>query len=228
VIWKERNKIVWNEGCFNPTFMATWASNYLESYQKLHPTKIKSKKRAPALWECPPSGRLKMNIDGAYHVGVAKGGMGFVVRDEHGQFVAALARHLPYASSALQVVLEACRTGMLVAIHQGWSKIDIECNYMELVAMMDNPCEDRSYVGCIVEDCKKYRTAFTSCQFGHIYRKANGVALRLAHIANWSTMDEYWLVEAPSIIEDVLYEDFCNRTRGLGTMSPSMYNRIHP
>lgn len=111
--------VVWNEGCFNPTFMATWASNYLESYQKLHPIKIKSKKRTLALWECPPSGRLKMNIVGAYHARVAKGGIDIVVRDEHRQFLAALAWHLPYASSALQVVLEACRTGMLMAIHQG-------------------------------------------------------------------------------------------------------------
>lgn len=79
-----------------------------------------------------------------------------------------------------------------------------------------------------MEDCKEFRTCFTSFQFRHIFREANGVALRLAHFASCSNMDEFWLFEAPSIIEDVLYEDFCNSSRGLDTMSPSMDNRIHP
>ena len=79
-----------------------------------------------------------------------------------------------------------------------------------------------------MEDCKEYRNTFTSIQFSHISCKANGVALRLAHFASFSAMDDLWLVEAPSIIEDVLYEDLCNCSRGPGMTSPSRHNRIHP
>lgn len=117
---------------------------------------------------------------------------------------------------------------MLLAIHQGWPAMEMESNHMQLSAIINNHGKDRSGVSSIVEDCKEYRNAFTSFQFSHIFRKANGVALRLAHFASFSAMDEFWLVEAPSIIEDILYEDFCNCTRGSGFMSPSMYNRIHP
>lgn len=49
----------------------------------------------------------------------------------------------------------------------------------------------------------------------HIYREANGVVHRLAHIASHSSIVKFWLDEMPSIIEDVedvLFEDCCNRT----------------
>ncbi|BFG21684.1 hypothetical protein CerSpe_079580 [Prunus speciosa] len=45
-------------------------------------------------WQPPPSGCVKVNFDGA--VGEA-GGVGMVVRDEKGQFVAAAVVHSPQA-----------------------------------------------------------------------------------------------------------------------------------
>ena len=155
------------------------------------------------------------------------GGIGVVVRDNQGNCVAALARHLPLASSALHVELEACRAGLLFAIQQGWNQIELESDCMQLVTALSNSCEDWSHVGRIVEDCKNYMTAFNNIQAHHIFRETNCAAHRLAHTANFSAMDEFWLEEIPAIIEDVLFEDFCNCTRGLGTMSPSMRNNIH-
>ena len=68
--------------------------------------------------------------------------------------------------------------------------------------------------------------AFTSLSIRHVYREANRVAHRLAHVASFSSVDELWIDDTPSIIEDVIYEDV-SRTRGIGFMSPSMYNVSH-
>lgn len=38
----------------------------------------------------------------------------------------------------------------------------------------------------------------------------------LAHFASHSSFNDLWLDETPSIIENVLYEDYCNCTRSLG------------
>ena len=74
VIWSERNKIVWNEGFFNPLFMASWAPKLLEEYQRFHPPKVKQRQRPLSNWELPPRGRLKMNIDGAFRYDLNLGG----------------------------------------------------------------------------------------------------------------------------------------------------------
>lgn len=45
----------------------------------------------------------------AFNMALGQGGIGVVVRNNAGQCVAALARHFPYASSALHMEAEACR-----------------------------------------------------------------------------------------------------------------------
>ena len=145
-----------------------------------------------------------------------------------GRCLASFARNLPCASSTLHVELEACRAGLLIAINQGWSDIEVESDCMQLVNALQNPCEDWSEVGRIVEDCKSYMEAFNFILVRHIFREANCVAHRLAHTATFSALDEFWLQDTPSIIEDVLFEDFCKCTRGSGSTSPTMYNLIHP
>lgn len=61
--------------------------------------------------------------------------------------------------------------------------------------------------------------SISSISFRRIYREVNDVANHLAHLASRSYIDDLWLGETPSIIDDVLYEDICKCTRGLGTTS---------
>lgn len=61
-------------------------------------------------------------------------------------------------------------------------------------------------------------------QVKHVYREANGVAHRLAQFACFSSLDEFWINETPSIIEDVLYKDLCNCERGQRLSSPSLHS----
>lgn len=112
------------------------------------------------------------------------------VRDEYGRWVAAFTKHVPYATSALHVILEACRSGMVMAVNQGWSDIVLESTCMQLVTAMENACEDWSELGQVVEDCKASLNAFKSIAFRHIFSEVNGVATRLAPLASFSALDE--------------------------------------
>lgn len=78
----------------------------------------------------------------------------------------------------------------------------------------------------MVEDCKEYLASGSSITFRHIYREANSVAHRLAHLVSLSMLDDFWLDETPTIIEDVLFEDLSYCTRGEGLMSPSLSSSI--
>lgn len=221
VVWTERNNVVWKNHIFCPVVMASWAVKLLEEFQKLHPNCSKGKKRTPSRWVCPPRGRLKVNVDGAFNAQLQQGGIGVVVRDGNGICVAAFARFIPHASSALHVEAEALRAGILIAIQEDWMSIELESDCASLISALYSSCIDCSEIGRIVEDCRDYMSSISSANLCHIYREANGVAHRLAHLASVSYVDDLWLNETPSIIEDVLFEDLCKLNRGFGSMSPS-------
>jgi hypothetical protein len=56
--------------------------------------------------------------------------------------------------------------------------------------------------------------ALDSIQAKHVYRKANCVAHRLAHIVSCSNLDDFWIDKTSSIIKYVLYENMCHVARG--------------
>ena len=118
-VWVERNNLVWRGGCFVPQNVAKWICNQIEEYKKLHGRSPKKKIRVPMKWQCPPRGRLKVNIDGSYLAESGSGGVGVVVRDADGGCRAALARPLLSVISALHAEVESLRAGLLVALHQG-------------------------------------------------------------------------------------------------------------
>ncbi|PRQ57425.1 putative ribonuclease H-like domain-containing protein [Rosa chinensis] len=115
------------------------------------------KQRPVAKWHCPPTGRLKINIDGAYNADRRLGGVGVVCRDDHGSCVAVLAKPFQYASSALHMEAEALRAGLLLAIHQGWMDIEMDTDCAILVYALNRELDDDlSDIGRIMEDCKMY------------------------------------------------------------------------
>ncbi|PRQ39258.1 putative ribonuclease H-like domain-containing protein [Rosa chinensis] len=79
--------------------------------------------------------------------------------------------------------LEAMRAGLLLLIHQGMDGVDIETDCAVVVTALKGNMEDLSEVGCIVDDCKDYMSAIPSYNLQSIYREANDVAHRLAHLA---------------------------------------------
>ncbi|XP_062014464.1 uncharacterized protein LOC133730996 [Rosa rugosa] len=163
--------------------------------------KSECKQKRPAMkWRCPPSGRLKIKIDGAFDAVTSNGGIGVVVRNEERLGVAAFARPFVHAHSALNMEVEACRVGLLLGIHQGWSEIEVESDSTLLIAALNREEQDFSEVGRVLEDCKDYMSAFQFIQVRHIYREANGVAHRLAHLARVGRLDDMWLGETPVII----------------------------
>ncbi|XP_062020817.1 uncharacterized protein LOC133737227 [Rosa rugosa] len=126
---------------------------------------------------------------------------------------------IPHLSSALHSEVEACRAGLLLALHQGWKEVEIESDCSILVAAMNSQAEDNSEVSRILDDCRDYMQAFDYIRIRHVYREANSVANRLAHFASLDHVVDLSLVEAPDFLQNVLYEDICNATmhaRGIG------------
>ncbi|KAL6223089.1 hypothetical protein ACLB2K_006479 [Fragaria x ananassa] len=171
-IWSERNKLVWEGGDCNPAHMAVWALQLLEEYQKIHVRQKKRGTRPRTKWSCPPSGRLKINVDGAFRKEERTGRVGVIARDGQGRCVAALSRHIPYAQSALHVEAEAVRAGLLIAFYHQWENIEVESDSAIMLQALTREEEDLTEVGTIVNDCKSYMQAFNFVSVWHIFREA--------------------------------------------------------
>ncbi|XP_062029869.1 uncharacterized protein LOC133745764 isoform X2 [Rosa rugosa] len=129
-----------------------WCVNQLEEYQKYHPKACKKKNRPMTKWQNPPNGRLKINIDGAFRVDSGNGGISVVVRNDAGMNIAAMARPFVHAHSALNMEAEACRAGLFLGIHQGWTEIDIEIDSTLLIAALQSEEKNFSEVYIIGGD----------------------------------------------------------------------------
>ncbi|XP_061999251.1 uncharacterized protein LOC133716573 [Rosa rugosa] len=197
-IWTERNKLIWERGTFQPMHMISWCVNSLTEFQKYHPKATRKKKRPLTKWECPPLGRLKINIDNAFRVENGAGGIGVVIRDELGIGLAAIARPFLHAHSAINMEAEACRAGLFLGMHQGWTNIDIESDSTLLIAALNSKEENLLEVSRVLDDCRDYMSAFQSVRVQHNYREANGVANRLAHLASLFSIYDVWLDETPA------------------------------
>lgn len=98
----------------------------------------------------------------------------------------------------------------------------MESNCSLVLATVSHSYDDCSFVGHILEDCREYMSDFSSIITRHVFHElVNGVAHCLTHLASLSSIDDFWLDETPSIIEDVLYEDLCNCARGVDSSSLS-------
>ncbi|CAL2225193.1 unnamed protein product [Prunus armeniaca] len=104
--------------------------------------------------------------------GHTDGGVGIMVRDSNGNFVAGRALYVDNVFSALQIVI---------------------------VSTIRSPSVDRSPIGPVVEDTKTLLTHITRDGFTHIRRVANGAAHRLAWYASHIGTTTTWFEEPPDL-----------------------------
>jgi hypothetical protein len=96
------------------------------------------------------------------------------------------------------------RVGLLLAVHQGWSVVDIESDCATLIAALSSEMGNYSEISGVVSDCSMYRGKIHSIHTRHVYQEANECANRLARVACSSIIDVLWLEETPAIIRDVV------------------------
>lgn len=82
-------------------------------------------------------------MDFGYHAATAQGGDGVVVRDEVGFCLAVFSRSfLAVLFSSFHMELEACRTHLLIAIHQGWYDVEFESECLSVIKVLNGLSDD--------------------------------------------------------------------------------------
>ncbi|VVA23718.1 PREDICTED: reverse mRNAase [Prunus dulcis] len=139
----------------------------------------------------------------------AEGGVGLVVRDSVGAFVAGKALHFDNIYYATQVEAIAAREGAILAVERGFTNYIIESDSLQIVSALRTTTTDRYVISPIVEDTKSLLSPIIGDVITHICRTANRVADRMARFARNIGTVATWFEEPPDFIIDLLFDD-CN------------------
>lgn len=89
-IWEVRNQKLWNNQSAHPRTMVDSARSFLEAWSTVQkPNHSPRSHSAHERWKNPPEGRLKLNVDAAINSNFKATGLGCILRNSLGEFVAA-------------------------------------------------------------------------------------------------------------------------------------------
>ncbi len=128
-VWLRRNKFVFQRGFIPPEQLVlrakSTASGFEDALQK-EPSSNGIVGRTLPKWQVPAGGWLKLNWDAALNMQSKKMGIGIVVRNEKGEFVAAMARVLPSLNDPTVAEALAAWHVVTVCVDKGFQKIMLE------------------------------------------------------------------------------------------------------
>jgi ribonuclease HI len=163
----------------------------LNANDSIHVDVNRSSLKAPTMWQPPPSGATKINVDAAFCQDTGEAAVGVVARDHLGVIVMAASKVIDVCKEVEEAEAFAIREGLKLA-----GEHDLEPVALEPVAL-ESDCATavnavNSHVECssrcwtIYRDIVYLRSLFPSCKILKIGRKSNSVAHNLAALARRS------------------------------------------
>lgn len=201
-IWDARNEKTWNRVIISAEAVVHGATSFLHEWQTINSTTRRHAMNSnqDGNWVKPPTGWMKLNVDAALDTVNRKLGFGFVLRDEHGVFIAA--KEIP-KSGALKPD-EAEVMGVKEALK--WLKenhidgVQIETDCMKITNNIKHQALS-TYFDLLLNDVKEIAKSFSRLSFLFAKRSANKVAHLLAREAlSKSDCENCLSVPFPSIV----------------------------
>ncbi|MQM18323.1 hypothetical protein Taro_051311 [Colocasia esculenta] len=87
-------------------------------------------------WSTPPSGRLKLNVDGAFRSATSEAGGGGIIHDHEGSMCCAFSRAYYGLNSRLVAEALALRDGIAMCCRFGISEVTVETDSQNLFQIM--------------------------------------------------------------------------------------------
>ena len=129
------------------------------------------------------------------------------MRDAEGMIIAALSQIIPLPSSVDLVEALAARRALLFAQELCLGHVEVEGDSLKVITAINNPQQNRTQWGHVIEDIKKASTGLQLCSFCHISRGGNSLAHSLARRVVLTADTDVWLEELPLDLIDVFQSD---------------------
>lgn len=168
-----------------------------------------AKDRPAEVWEPPPRGWVKINIDGAFDAS-GKAGLGVVIRDYMGKVLLTSWRVVFNGSSAKQLEALACK-GVKLGAEWVNKLAVVESDCLNLVSMLQD--ESSSYnrsVWCyLLQDIRSVCNRLPGVKFQAVRRELNQVAHEFTQLVKRTTHTAVWRYAMPVCVEELIAQE-CN------------------
>ncbi|XP_024159338.1 uncharacterized protein LOC112166687 [Rosa chinensis] len=181
-----------------------------EEFHAVHAIPNRASKIQQKAWKPAAQGSLTLNVDAAFLPEQHQGGIGGVLRDCQGRFIATFARPIPYTASPKQCEMLAIREGLDMLLSLQQKNVVLQSDSAEAITEIQS--HDHSWLanGGLIDDIKQVWHQLEGIQLLHTPRSCNGVAHRLAVIGFEAVHASVWLYQALACLLDVLQHD-CNK-----------------
>jgi hypothetical protein len=130
-VWQNRNNKVWNDTCTHAQQLGLQAARHWHAWAAIHgllqdqqqPVHDVTAATSAVLWQQPPHGFLKCNVDASFYNLAGSTGWGLVLRDSHGSFQLAGSNIVPTTLSVLEGEVMALVEAMEEVIQRGLSYV---------------------------------------------------------------------------------------------------------
>ena len=156
--------------------------------------------------ETPPSGFIKINVDGVASNDGRPSSIGVIIRDNQGSSIAASSRVLPSPFPAKITKVLALQEGVLLASKMGLANIIFESNALSIIQEI-NKISVGGEFGHIIQNIRGLSSSFSWCLFQHLKWDGNRVAHELGKAARNSSVSQVWRGVIPSFVEHFILED---------------------
>ncbi|XP_024197826.1 uncharacterized protein LOC112201050 [Rosa chinensis] len=199
MIWKERNRRVWNGMAMGMQQVAFQVSHNYQLFQQVGSSVSSSSRvgRVQVPWKAPSVGWLKANFDGAFNGISRTGGIGVVLRDYIGNIVGGVCMHVASISSPVKIEALAAKAACALAVQFQLAPISFEGDCLQVIQAIMASEEDTSIWGRIIDDSVFYLNQLPGSSFSHIYRESNSATDKLVRLALFSQVNVSWSGSIP-------------------------------
>lgn len=207
-LWEARNSIRNGENMLHPHRISEKVKAYAEMIM-LHSFKLNCSTRCESnpsfKWVPPPENWVMVNVDAAVFAASKRMGVGVVIRDHRGQFLAACSQYVDKITDPELAETIATRVAVCFAKDLGYPRVIIASDCLALIRKL-TMVEDRSHTKVVINDIKRSCGPPSKFSFIHVKRQCNEAAHVLAKSSELCTRS-VWLEEAPEIIRPILSVD---------------------
>ncbi|KAL2906587.1 Sperm-specific antigen 2, partial [Bienertia sinuspersici] len=170
----------------------------LAARRKVFPGGTKQATSFTGLWQRPPAGVIKVNVDA--HMGAdGKAGLGAVMRDENGVVLLLGVRHC-LVKNVEQAEAMAVRYGIMLARRFGFQCIMVESDAANVVNIINSRLEGYSSLHIVYDDIGFESLYFQFFSCTHVRRVGNTVAHLVARLNTMGSVELICMSNFPQSI----------------------------
>ncbi|BFG34717.1 hypothetical protein CerSpe_209910 [Prunus speciosa] len=161
----------------------------------------------PQFWSPPENGVVKINVDASWNSEHHMAGIGVVLRNSSGVFIAGLACSAD-ADSSIEAETLAILEGCNFAIQQGHTRVVIESDSKEAISCLNRSIpRGRWQLYPILCSIRNSCSTFWDCNWSWVPRTINLAADHLAKLAMLRMSLSIWVNRPPSSLIGILDKD---------------------